>query len=465
MNGMIRYLGIFLFCSLSFPILASTQLEIQKLLAPYGKKAAFSLKTLDGKSLIEINSKDYFKPASTAKLISTACVFEGLGSDFQFETPWSYQGRIENGVLHGDIIVKGRGDFSFVIEDLKMIVEYLRFVHGIKEINGKLIFDTSYLSQPVIQAYEGFDGDRGRAFQSILTALPINHNAFSIWVVPDPKAARVEVLPYGGLDLKIENKLKQTKGRLGGSQTNLDFRPESLRLILSGKIGLDDPVKIYYRALPNPYESLARLFEANFQLVGGTWKRQWAFSNSTEKSKLLWVHRSRSISRLLIDVNKLSTNFGAEMALWAAAAKKLGEPVNLEKADQYLASCLRDFGFLGAEFQLQNASGLARSSKFQPEAMTRFLASIPRKPYFPEYLSTLSILGQDGTTRSRLKGFNGKARLKTGTLSDVRSLAGYIFPTAEVPRIMTLVLNCSNCDMQNWQRVEDKILELLITKP
>ncbi len=436
--------------------------RVSEILKAYGDNAALSVRTLRGAVEYAYNDGKLYSPASLAKIFSSACVLDELGSDFRYETPWSYRGTINNSTLEGDIIITGSGDFSFVIEDLKMIVEYLRVALGIQRINGKMIFETNFLSKPILSFSDDFQGDRGRAFSASITAAPINHNAFSIWVMPDRPRPRIEILPQDTIDLKIENRLSTIPGRFRGSRTNLDFRLDERKLIMSGQIGGGDDLRIYYRALPNPYETFARLFKHNFNLLGGQWKGDWEIATNVVKSGNLWTHRSMNMSRLLIDVNKLSTNFGAEMALMAAAHKSSKSPVDERKVTDFLSRCLASFGMSKKEIFLENASGLSRNSQFQPAAMTSFLSKLSESKFFPEFLSSLSVLGQDGTTKSRLQNFGGMARLKTGTLRDVRALAGYVFPEQGMPMTMALVLNCGRCDLERWQRLEDEILKILI---
>ncbi|MGA0164306.1 MAG: D-alanyl-D-alanine carboxypeptidase, partial [Bdellovibrionota bacterium] len=166
--------------------------KINEILKPYGAKAALSVRNLRGKIEYSHNSLGSYPPASLAKIFSSACVLNELGPDFRFETPWSYRGKIEGSTLEGDVIVSGSGDFSFVIEDLKMIVEYIRFALGIKSITGKLIFETQFLSKPFMSFSDDFNHDRGRAFSTAITAAPINHNAFAIWVIPEKPRPRIE---------------------------------------------------------------------------------------------------------------------------------------------------------------------------------------------------------------------------------------------------------------------------------
>ncbi|TVQ78039.1 MAG: D-alanyl-D-alanine carboxypeptidase/D-alanyl-D-alanine-endopeptidase [Bradymonadales bacterium] len=436
---------------------------VSSALSPYGENASFSLRRMNGDELVSIRSAQLFSPASVAKLVSSACTLEELGPDFRFETEWAYRGSLSaEGKLQGDLVLRGSGDFSFVIEDLKMASEKLRHVFGIKEITGKLVFDVSYLGRPSLQIFEGFEGDLGRAFSAPATAAPINHNAFSVWIYPQEPRPRVSVIPHQAIELEVTNRLTMINGRLNGSRTRLDYRPTEAKLILSGQIGRSDQVRAYYRSLVNPYESFARLLKYNLELLGVQWNGEFAFSNSRVNATSLWTHRSTDISRLLVDINKLSTNFGSEMALLAAGANRFGLPASLEKSQRLLSACLSSWSLKDEDFRLENASGLSRSSRVKTSSMTSFLSRMGERDYFPEFLSTLAILGLDGTTRTRLPQHSFKGRLKTGSLANVRSIAGYLEHPTEGRLAMALFLNCTSCDLARWSRIEDQIISRIL---
>lgn len=436
--------------------------KIDSILKSRGDDVGFSIRNAKGKELYSYNAQKTFTPASIAKLVSTACSLDTLGPDFRFDTQWAHTGSLANGVLAGDLVIHGSGDYSFVIEDLKMIIEKLRFVYGIKEIKGKLLFDTSYFGQRSMDLYEGFDRDAGRAFSAKITAVPLNHNAFSIWIVPSNPKPQVSVMPKHAIDLNITNSLRLSKGRLNGSKTKMDFRLKQKKLKLSGRIGNRDKPRAYYRSLPDPYASFARLFKFNFEALGGKWSGSYGVRDSVTNTQTLLTHRSAPISELLTVVNKLSTNFGAEMSLLAAAEKKYSRPSTSEKAIKVLNSCISDMGVKPSDMKLFNASGLDRNSKIKPSALSLFLARLENKDYFPEYLVSMSVLGRDGTTRRRLKDHEAKARLKTGSLRGVRSIAGYLIPEPEKIYSFSMILNCKDCNARRWIQKEDEVIEQLL---
>lgn len=436
--------------------------DITQMVSAYGESVSFSLREPGGKELFNLRGDQLFSPASVAKMVSSACTLETLGPDFQFETAWGYRGEIKGEKLEGDLVVRGSGDFSYVIEDLKMAAEQIRYVFGIKEITGKLVYDVSYLGRPQMNIFEGFEGDKGRAFTSVATAHPINHNAYSIWIYPQSPKPLVSVIPHQAVDLDMTNRLSLVNGRLNGSRTSLDYRPDDGKLILSGQIGRSDNVRAYYRSLRDPYASFTRLFKFNLELLGVKWGGETSFSPTPANFEALWTHRSTNMGRLLVDVNKLSTNFGAELSLLAAAAQAFGLPTSLEKSQKLLNRCISSWGLSDKDFRLENASGLTRDSRIKTSALTQFLSKISSAPYAPEFQSSLAILGLDGTTRSRLPHYAYRARLKTGSLNNVRTIAGYVDHPQRGKLAMALFLNCGSCDLGRWIRVEDEVISRIL---
>lgn len=441
---------------------ASSFEKIKALISPMGAQVGLSIRKLNGTEVFSYRSTETFPPASVAKLVSSACSLDVLNPSFRFQTKFGYVGSVKDGVLSGDLVIQGSGDPSFVIEDLREAIETLRVVEGLQEIRGNLIFDTSYLESPSLSISEEFNGDQGRAFTAELSAIPFNFNAFAIWASVSPEdQVRVEMLPRGGLDLKILPKVKMLKS--GPTLVSVDYRPEQGLVSVSGGVSASEEPKGIYRSVPNPYDYLARVFAYVWMQQGGKWsKPQFKIETKPLNAKPLFSHPSRTVSRLLMDINKLSTNFGAELVLLRAGAQKFGLPAGMDKSRRVLEECLKKFGMNSSQMMLENASGLSRKSGMQPAGLSLFLSKMPQTDFYPEYLVSLSTLGLDGTMAKRLKDLAGKARLKSGSLQGVTTLAGYVFPSRSEPLSMALFFRCPSCDRSKLFDLEDKILRNLL---
>lgn len=449
-----RFLGFLVFgLVLTVKTEAQNFEGLRHLLQKHSSEISFSLRDLMGKELFEVSGKNTKLPASIAKTISTACSLKTLGSEYQFQTRFGMKG--------DDLVVSGVGDPSFVVENLYGIVEALRSLYGIKELKGKIIFDLSFFGMKSLSIADGFEGDEGRSFTSELTPFAFDHNSFGILIAPGNPKALVSIAPSDAVNLKIQNSVQMTSGAI--QAVSVDYRPKEKILFLKGSMGRDAGVKAIYRAVPDPYASFVDVFAKIWRDRGGVWlKPAFDFSNSSVSAKNLWLHSSQPLSRILLDINKLSTNFGAEMVSFAAAASQYGTPVNSQKLEKWLQTCVQNYGISLNEMNLKNASGLSRETKVSASALTTFLFKVSQENFFPEYLSSLSVLGKDGTTRSRLKNLAGRGRLKTGSIRGVRSIAGYLYPAGQIPRAFSLIFNNAKISDSEIQVLENKVIEEIL---
>lgn len=435
--------------------------SVEKILKPYGTQASFSAQDATGKELANYQGDVPFTPASVAKLVSSACSFSHLGPSFKFETRILTTGVLKDGVLSGNLIFKGAGDPSFVIENLKEILEQLYVVFGIREIRGELIFDLSYLGVEFLSLANGFEGDEGRSFAADLSALPFNFSSFSFWIWGGDGKIITSVLPKDSVSVRMQSQL--TLAPSGSTQVSVNFNPKTQVAGLSGKVASGAEPRVIYRAVPNHFQYVATSVERVWKELGGRWPGfKWRTSTAAVAGDLRLIHRSQPVSKLLMDVNKLSTNYAAELILMAAAVQRFGVPGTQEKMKRLLSDCLQSSGFKPEQINLENASGLSRTSRISASALSEFLRRVSQSAFGPEYLSTLSILGVDGTTRARLPDLSGRARLKTGTLRGVRTISGYVYgKDRSAPKTFSLFFNCGNCSADQMQRSEDALIQWL----
>ena len=457
----IIYISFIFFFTLAAPA-EKIENEIRSLLAKQTHQYSFSLRGMDGQELIHINGDKALAPASIAKTVSTGCSLNALGPQYQFETLFGYRGKIEGDTLKGDLIIHGGGDPSLVIEDLREVIEKIRYVHGIKKIQGDLIFDVSYFGVPSLKMAEGFEGDNGRSFAADLTAVSMNQNSFSFWVTADHRnnlKTRAVTLPAQVLNLEVIN---QTKVGSGNSIA-VSYDPSKQKATLSGQIRSDSEPKGIYRSVEDSYEYYTKLIHRLWLDTGGEWaKIKFVIETKSVKSTLLWKNSSKPLAKILMDINKLSLNLGAEMTFLAAGIADGNQPATYEKSMVLLKSCLKDFSIDSNGIILTNASGLSREALIKTSALTQFIYRMQKSPYAPEYLSSFSLLGIDGTAKSRLLPYAGRARVKTGSLRGVRSITGVLTSKKQEPLTFALILNGVESNDGEIKKTEDLIIEKIL---
>lgn len=455
--------SVLLLLTLNFPAAqASSGLKerLERILKPYGAKAAFSLRDFEGNEVLALRGSENYAPASVAKTISTACSLWKLGPHYQFETIWGYRGKIVGTTLEGDLVVRGTGDPSIVTEHVMDMISRLRSLYGIETLQGQIIFDVSHLGVKQMNIGEGFEGDEGRSFATQITPLPFNQNSFSFWAAPQlssNKGTRISLWPSDVLDLKIDNDVKR------GSRTSVSvqYNPGKKQARLQGSVGGDGDLRGVYRAVPDTYDYYFKLIERTWLNAGGKWKNpKYKVETNSVEMKNLWTHTSKPLSQILMDVNKFSLNLAAELVLLRAGAEEFGWPMSQAKSQNFINKCLKNFNIQDG-IKLTNASGLSRESRIQVSALTDFLWQFNAHPYAPEYLSSLSLLGADGTTKKRLQEYQGRGRLKTGTLRDTHTIAGFLYDEKHRPYTFALFFNDVRMGDGSLKDTEDQIIETL----
>ncbi len=398
--------------------------RLKAVVAPLGKGVSFSVVTRDGKEVFAHDSRRLQSPASVAKLVSTGCALSKLGAAYQFETLFGTTGSIQGGVLKGPLIVRGGGDPRFVIEELREVLDRLRVLYGIKKIEGDLILDISYFGTSELSFSSDFDGDDHRAFNALLTAIPFNFNSFGAAAASFDGQIFAAILPQGISGLTLKNSVKI------GARSSLSVHQASRsEIAIQGTLAPADEGRIFYRSLEKPLEALATQIVQRWIELGGQWPSpRYKTVEKMLPFKTLLTWKSPPLSKILLDVNKLSTNFASELIALRAGVEVGGLPATVAKAQRFLEDCWKSSRLDSSHFKMENASGLSRVTKMRTYDLAQFLAVVAQDRHYPEFASSLSVVGQDGTARRRLIDLSGHARVKTGSIKGVRTIAGYLFP-------------------------------------
>ncbi len=369
-------------------------------------------------------------PASISKLVTAATSISQFPPGTKFKTSLWSTASVENGVLKGDLILRGGGDPGFVSETMWYLVNV--FVRsGVKTIEGDLIVDDSLFDKL------RFDPSRqkervDRAYDAPTGAMSFNWNSVNVFVRPGAKAgepARVFADPENGY-IQLKSKV-ETTGNGGKTSVEVD-RDEATKgpgdvVVVSGKIALDSKEVVVYKNITQPdlwagYNLRAFLQQRGIEIKG-------AIKNGTTpgQAKLMAEAESKPIQDALSDMNKFSNNYIAEMLTKNLAAAQ-NPPGTIEKGMKILNQYMEKIGVPSNQYELYNPSGLTRDNKASAYAFWRVLNDMKTQfRYQPEFLNSLPIAGIDGTLKNRMKGSAAErwVRAKTGFLTGVVSLAGY----------------------------------------
>jgi D-alanyl-D-alanine carboxypeptidase/D-alanyl-D-alanine-endopeptidase (penicillin-binding protein 4) len=158
------------------------------------------------------------------------------------------------------------------------------------------------------------------------------------------------------------------------------------------------------------------------------------------------------------DINKFSNNVMARQLFLTIGAEKTGQPARADLSTDAVRSWLADKRIELPELVLDNGSGLSRTERITAAGMGRLLQAIYGSSLMPEMMSSLPIVALDGTMRRRFKSeeLAGQAHIKTGSLSDVRAIAGYVLAASGKRYAVVFFVNHSNAAQS--QPAQDALL-------
>jgi D-alanyl-D-alanine carboxypeptidase/D-alanyl-D-alanine-endopeptidase (penicillin-binding protein 4) len=176
-------------------------------------------------------------------------------------------------------------------------------------------------------------------------------------------------------------------------------------------------------------------------------------------ARLLTTGKSANNAELTRDINKFSNNVMARQLFLTLGAEMLALPANSERSGQVVRSWLAEKRLAFPELVLENGSGLSRQERISAEHMASLLLEAWRSAVMPELMSSLPLVAYDGTMRRRLRGESiaGQAHIKTGSLSDARTLAGYVLDRRGKRHAVVLFINHPNAAAA--QPVQDALLQ------
>jgi D-alanyl-D-alanine carboxypeptidase/D-alanyl-D-alanine-endopeptidase (penicillin-binding protein 4) len=387
-------------------------------------------------TLVAHNATQAMNPASVMKLLTTYAALDLLGPAWTWKTTAWVENVAVDGRLEGNLYLKGSGDPRFAIEHLSGLLRQLR-VRGIQHISGDVVLDRTVFKVPSIDP-GAFDDKPMRPYNVGPDGLLINFRALRFTLQPDNGKPRV-LMETPSEGLRVDNQLRAGEGACGSNwkdliNTRLIPENNGNRLEFSGSYSAlcgEKPLNLS----PLPTEAqTSGLIRALWKELGGTLGGQVRTGNVTIGSKLVAQHESPPLADAVRDINKFSNNVMARqvfLTLGNDAAKEvaLGDtaPATAERSKQRITEWLNLRGMRFNELVLDNGSGLSRSERISADSLNRLLLDAWKNPVMPEFISSMPIVGIDGTMKKRLNGSDatGRAHIKTGTLDSVKTAAGY----------------------------------------
>ncbi len=448
------------------------QKQISKILADAALKnvsigiQVHSLKT--DESVFSYHGTDLLKPASNMKLVTTLAALKYLGPQYRFKTKLYTDGRIKNGMLQGNLYVKGFGDPLLVSEQLWYLVNDVKRL-GFREVQGDLILDDSFFDtiRTVRDGDSSTQNGKDRAYDAPLGALSVNFNTTAIYVYPGAKVGKraVVVVDPDNTYVKVINRSKTLRNSAAmtlevSREVGKTHKAPNDTIVVTGGIPLDHTGKRFYRNISQPLFYAATLFRRFLKEQGLIVRGRDQFKVVPSSAKELWVYESRPLREVVGDLNKISNNFVAEQILKTMAAELKQPPGSTDKGLEILQEFLKEVG-VQDRVQLVNGSGLSSENLMSAAQLVEVLKYGYRHfGLFPEYMSSMGIVGVDGTVGSRLHQTvaQGRVRAKTGSLFGVSALSGYLSTLDNETLAFSMIMNDPQDRTELLQSTQDKIL-------
>ena len=413
-----------------------------------------------GEPVLAIGAERALNPASSMKLVTTYAGLEILGPAYTWNTDMFSDGAIAQDVLTGNLYLKGSGDPKLTLENFWLLLRSLR-ARGVREIRGDLVLDRRLFGEESFDP-AGFDDQPTRPYNTGPSALLVNFKAVTLQFIPDAATRSVRITVEPPLpQVQVTNNLKFAEGACGDwvgrlrhdSQGNAD----GARLTFNGTYSADCGERMRSYSVLGHRQYIGALFNYLWREMGGVFTGQVRDGASPAQARPLATARSPSMSEVVRDVNKYSNNVMARqlfltLGINGAAPATTGSAANGVK--QWLA--LK--GLAVPELVLENGSGLSRIERISARNLGVILLNAWASPVMPELMASLPVAAVDGTMRRRLKSAEiaGQAHIKTGSLSGVRSIAGYVLDAQGNRAVVVFMVNHANAF--NAQAAQDAML-------
>ena len=411
--------------------------------------------------IFHLNADKKRIPASLIKIFTASTLLSRLSPTLTFTTRFLTTQNPTPPTLNGNMYLKGGGDPEFVSESLWNLVNNLSRT-GLKHIKGNLIVDDSYFQTSPRSAKQSTP-TRQRlkthfSYDAPSSALSFNWNTANIYIRPGLKIhhpLRISIDPFGLYFISLKNNTRTTRAGGGKKSLTLDKTPRGLReaLVAGGTMPLGHKEVLIYRNVTYPalwtgFNALGFLKEKGITLSGKVLKGQTPGpgknQGQNQKQTPVWElarWESRPLKDILKRMMKYSNNYMVEMLVKNLATHIDQKPGSLKQGLKIIQEHLRSLNI--TSYKMKDASGLSRYNRLTVREVARVLRHWLDHPLQPEFEAALPLAGQDGTLKKRFTNHPAKKfiRAKTGSLTGVSALAGYLHTSSNKKLVFVFLFN------------------------
>lgn len=466
----------------SAPFAPRTLAELQDRIEQLARQPALEpgfftvkIESLDtGQIVYQQNANKFVRPASNMKLYTVAAALDRLTPDYHFVTSVYAREKPDKGTIRGDLIIYGRGDPSIAarfnngdyfkgINDLADRI----VAAGVKHVRGDLVGDESYFNGPPLGSGWEWE-DLQWSYGAPISALTVNDNAIDLTVKPGDKVGASVVITSGppATFITIANRATTSaRGSKSDLQIYRGLGASTLEITgsvplggsgFSGSVAIPDPALAFVSMLREALAKHGVTISGRVRTVGARSGGSFvanslmtpaSSTNVPPQMALVEIASMQSPAFSVIAAHTLkpSQNLYTELILRTLGKMAGANPgqTSEEAGLEVVRTFLRQAGVGENELALSDGSGLSRNDMIMADTTVQLLTYMSRHRFFGAFRDALPIAGVDGTLRARMKGTpaEGNLRAKTGTLSSVASLSGYVTTAAGEHLVFSMILN------------------------
>ena len=431
------------------------------------QSVAVYVQAVEGKTpMLSQNADKSMNPASVMKLVTTQAALDLLTPSYRWKTEIYRDGNLNNGVLNGNLIIKGYGDPNFKATDFWRMLMSLQQA-GIKEIKGDLMIDKSYFAKSV-GIRNTFDNETWRAYNAEPSVFLVNGRNTSFKFTASENGVSVNQefeLP----EVQVINNMKLVQGVCGEWRSRFGYTVKSLEnkaiVTFSGSFSPDCGERYLELSVFDDEKYAFYTFRKLWAELGGKFKGTLKIQDTPVAAVKILEQVSDPLGYVIRDINKWSNNLMARQLLLTLAAEKNGAPATEVKGTEAINTWLASKGLKFNELVIENGSGLSRIERISAAHLGQLLVSSYASPVMPELMASLPILAQDGTIKKRLNDSPSAARahLKTGSIDGVSAIAGYVLGANNHRHVVVMIVNHAKAAAS--KNAQDALIEWVHQQP
>ncbi|MDQ2585448.1 D-alanyl-D-alanine carboxypeptidase/D-alanyl-D-alanine endopeptidase [Saccharothrix yanglingensis] len=405
------------------------------------------------------------QPASNGKLLSSAAVLDVLGPDHRFSTTVSASGALRGGVLAGDLHLRGTGDPTVLAADYDALAAKVAG-SGVRLVLGRLVGDDTWFDSVRLGTGWAWD-DEPYYYNAQISALTVSPDTdydagtVVVRVAPGAAGAPATVTTEPPTDHVTIDSTAVTGPAGSASNVSVERRRGTNVISVRGSVPAGGGAESEWSTVEDPAGLVTSLFRDalsrhGVRVLGGT-----STGATPAGARPLGEHLSMPLSRLLVPFMKLSNNMHAEILVKSAGRAAFGEG-SWDAGLRAVSAKLGGLGVDAAALSLWDGSGLSRMNQVSPDQVASLLLAARGRPWFPVWYDSLPVAGASdrmvgGTLRNRMRGTpaEGNAHAKTGSLTGVSALSGYVTTAAGTPLVFSMI---SNNTLTSARPLEDAVV-------